>query len=29
MESLNWRKAARSNANGENCVEVAVLDEKG
>ncbi|MGI5204965.1 DUF397 domain-containing protein [Spirillospora sp. CA-108201] len=23
MESIEWRKASRSNANGENCVELA------
>jgi hypothetical protein len=23
MDSLNWRKSARSSGNGENCVELA------
>jgi hypothetical protein len=26
MEDVKWRKSSRSNANGENCVEVARTD---
>jgi hypothetical protein len=28
MAELNWLKSSRSGANGGNCIEVAVIDDK-
>jgi hypothetical protein len=29
MDRVNWRKSSRSGANGGNCVEIAVMDDRG